>query len=102
MAISQAVLTNSAAPIYTSSGSSATTAIFFMNNDATARTIDVYVVPSGGSATAATQIIKGLSIDAGDTYVLNLEKLVLDNGDAIEASASVGSQVTATISYIAI
>jgi|DEB0MinimDraft_3_1074331.scaffolds.fasta_scaffold02623_5 hypothetical protein len=102
MAIAQQLVSNSATTIYTSSGSSATTVIFFMNNDASARTLDVYVVPNGGSAGTSTQIIKNLSIDAADTYILNIEKIVLSNGDTIQATASAINSIYATVSYVGI
>lgn len=102
MAIAQQLVGNTATTIYTSSGSSATTVIFFMNNDATAKTLDVYVVPNGGSAGTSTQIIKNLSIDAADTYILNIEKIVLSNGDTIQATASAINSIYATISYVGI
>jgi len=102
MAIAQQLVSNSATTIYTSSGNSATTVIFFMNDDASARTLDVYVVPNGGSAGTSTQIIKNLSIDAADTYILNIEKIVLSNGDTIQATASAINSIYATVSYVGI
>lgn len=102
MAIAQQLLGTSATTIYTSSGSSATTAMFFMNNDASARTLDVHIVPNGGTAGVTNQIIKDLNIDAADTYILNLEKIVLDNGDTIQALASSTNSIYATVSYVGI
>lgn len=102
MAIAQELVSNSATTIYTSSGNSATTCIFFMNDNASARTLDVYIVPNGDSAATTTQIIKSLSIDAGDTYILNAEKIVLADGDTIQATASATSSIYATVSYVGI
>ena len=102
MAIAQQLVGNTATTIYTSSGSSATTVIFFMNDNASARTLDVYIVPNGDSAGTSTQIIKSLSIDAADTYILNIEKIVLGNGDTIQATASATSSIYATVSYVGI
>lgn len=103
MAIAQQTVGTTATTIYTSSGSSATTAIFLMNNNAAARTVQIYVVPNGGSATTTTQIIKDLTIDAADTYVINTEKLVLSNGDTIQVTSSDdATSVYATVSYVSI
>ena len=102
MAISQATVGTSATTIYTSSGNSATTVIFLMNNNAAARTVQIYVIPSGGSASVTTQIIKDLAIDGADTYVLNTEKLFLATGDIIQVTASAVTSIYATASYIAI
>mgnify|MGYP003135325721 CR=1 FL=1 len=85
--------------MYTSTN---TTAMFFMNDNATARTLNIFVVQSGASPATTNQIIKAVSIDGGDTYVINLEKLVLDNGDTIVATASAGSSIYGTISSVPI
>ena len=102
MALAQAQLGTSVTTIYTSSGDSATTCIFFCNTNGTAETIDVYAVPSGGTAGVLNQIIDTLTINSGDTYIMNIEKLVLANGDSIQAVATTGSVVTATVSYVSI
>ena len=103
MAIAQATVTQAGVDIYTSSGSSATTAIFLMNNNAAARTVQIYVVPSGGSVTTSTKIIKDLVIDPADTYIINTEKLVLANGDTIQVTSSDdATSIYATVSYVSI
>ncbi len=102
MALAQAVLTTSSAAVYTSTGNSATTVIFFCNTSSSAVTVDVYAVPNAGAAGVATQLISEISINAKDTYILNLEKIVLANGDMIHAKASAGTAVTATVSYVGI
>ena len=103
MAITQAgAVGTGATTMYTSTNTTAITCMFFFNDNAAARTINLHVVQSGDSATTTNQIVKAISIDAGDSYVINLEKLVLDNGDTIQASASAGSSVYATISSVTI
>ena len=92
----------SATTIYTSTNDSATTSIFFTNDDPSARTISVYLVPNGASIGDEHRIIKDLSIDASDTYILSAEKLVLSNGDTIQVHASVTNVVYANISYVSI
>jgi hypothetical protein len=57
-------------------------------------------VPSGGSGNTTTQIYKDVQIATGDTFVVDMEKLVLGNGDMLKANAS--SNITATISYVGI
>ena len=102
MALSQATVGTGNTTIFTSSGNNATTAMFFMNDNASARTIDLYLVPSGGSAGTTTQILKTFSIDGADTYIINDEKIVLANGDTIVAKASASSSIYATVSYVSI
>ena len=46
--------------------------------------------------------VKDLSIAAADTYVMDTEKLILSNNDTIQASASTGSVIQATVSYIGV
>jgi hypothetical protein len=103
MAITQAgAIGTSATTVYTSSGQTALTCLFFMNDNAASRTLDVHVVQSGGSASATNKIVKQISIDGGDTYVINLEKIVLDNGDTIQCVASNASSVYGTVSSVTI
>ena len=102
MAISQATVGTSATTVYTSTNTTAITCMFFMNDNAASRTLDVHVVKSGGSAAVTNKIIKTITIDPADTYVINIEKLVLENGDTIQCVASAVSSVYATISSVAI
>jgi hypothetical protein len=103
MAITHQTLSTSATTVYTSSGNTAVTAMFFMNNNASARTLDLYVVPNGGTAGTTNQIVKSLSIDPADTYVVNIEKIILANGDFIAATSSAdATSIFATISYVSI
>ena len=103
MSITQAgAVGTSATTVYTSSSTSALTCMFFMNENASARTLDLHVVKSGDTAGVTNKIVKQISIDGGDTYVINLEKIVLDNGDTMQAIASNASSVYATVSSVAI
>jgi hypothetical protein len=102
MAITQTEVGATATTVYTSSGTTALTCMFFMNDNASARTLTVHVVKSGGSAGTANTIVKAISIDPADTYVINTEKLVLDNGDTIQCTASAASSIQATLSSVAI
>lgn len=102
MAISQATVGATATTVYTSTNTTAITCMFFMNDNAAARTLDVHVVKSGDSAATANKIVKAITVDPADTYVINIEKLVLDNGDTIQCVASAASSIEATISSVAI
>ena len=103
MAITQAgAVGTSGTTVYTSSGTTAITCMFFMNDNASARTLDVHVVQNGGSASGTNKIVKAITIDPADTYVVNLEKLVLSNGDTIQCVASVGSSIYPTVSSVTI
>lgn len=104
MAITNSLLTTgTAANVYVSSGSSAITAIYLCNVDSTARTFDVYVCPSGTIVnTVDTRIYSGIQLQAGDTYVIDSEKLILGSGDMLKANASGSNSISMTVSYIGI
>ena len=102
MALAKATLGTSIGTVYTSTNDSATTSIFFTNDNASARTIDVHLVASGGSADAPNRSIKELSINGGDTYILSTEKIVLANNDTIQALCSAATSVYANVSYVSI
>lgn len=100
MAIAQTTVSNTLGSIYTSSGTTAITVVFFMNNHSADITLSVAVKQGGGTATvAANGIIKDITIAAGDTYILDVEKFVFDNGDEIHAVASTSGVVVATMTY---
>lgn len=92
----------SATTLYTSSGTTTTTAVYFMNNHTSTVTLQIHVVLSSGSAADSNKIIKDLELAASDTYVLDTERLVLGDGDSIQATADVGSVVYTTVSYIGV
>ena len=103
MAITQNTLTTSPAAIFTATGDTAITVITFCNSANSIDTaIDVYLVPSGSSAGASTQLINQLSLVQKNTFIMDTEKYVLENGDAIFAAANDGSIITATVSTVAL
>lgn len=102
MALSQATLTASATTIFTSSGNSAVTTMYLCNYSVTDRTVTIYLVPSGGVAGNGNIIYKEVPIAAGDTYIIDTERLVLANGDMVQALASATTSITMTISYVGV
>ena len=88
--------------VYTSVGETALVNVYFCNHTGSAVTIDVYVVPSGGSADNTNIIYKTLDIVATDTYVMDQEKLVLGDGESIQASCSASDSVAVTVSYLTV
>jgi hypothetical protein len=115
MAITNATLTSTTSAIYTSTvttstiGNAITTMIFCNTtvydsaNPTTGQSLlTVYAVPSGGSAGNSTMIVNKLPIPAGETVTFDHEKLVLGDGDKIYASTDSLSNITATISTLAV
>jgi hypothetical protein len=89
---------------YTASADTAVTVIYITNKSNTPGNVDIYVVPSYDGSTTPTEnykIYNNLLIPAEDTYVVDTEKLILANGDAIFIAAPDSSgQFNATISTI--
>lgn len=104
MAITNSLITTGAAAnVYVSTGNSAITAMYLCNIDSTARTFDIYVCPSGNTITPlSTRIYSSIQIQAGDTYVIDSEKLILNSGDMLKANASGSNSISLTVSYIGI
>jgi hypothetical protein len=99
MAIQNTALTGTAANIFAPTSNSVVITAYFCNYDTATHTVNVYAVPTGGSAGHGTQILANLSIAAGDTYIMSNERLVLGNGDALVANANASSAITATVVY---
>lgn len=80
----------------------AITTIIFCNVGDTDETLNVYAVSNGNSPdNNLNKIISNLLIKANASYLLNEEKLILENGDAIYGS-SVNGNIIATVSSISI
>lgn len=88
-------LGNSVATHYTVPGSTTTIVkqIALCNTSANNRTVDVHLVPSGGTAGVANAVVYNVVVDATSTTFVNLSA-VLDTGDFIAAKAQVASAVT--------
>lgn len=102
MAISNYILSSTPANILISSGgANVISTMHFCNNHDNTVTINVYALPAGHTvANAANQIYANVQITSSDTYVVDMEKIVLSSGEKIAASASNAGVVTATISYV--
>lgn len=89
--------------IYQSDGESGVTTLIICNHHATTNAVvNVWVVPDGAVAGNANQILKNLTIVASDTFVMDMEKLVLDDGDTIVAQSDTSDVVNAVISSMAV
>lgn len=102
MAIANTLLTTLDGNIYVSSGASAITAIYLCNAGTVTQAITVYACPSGESLGPEHLIYKDLSLTAGDTYVIDTEKLILSDGDYLNANCTANASVVATVSSIGI
>ena len=101
MAITNTAILASNTPIYTSSGNNAITTVIVCNTGVVDRTLTLYAVPSGGTASSTTMIVNGLTVPAGDTVSFDQEKMVLANGDSLVAIAS-STGLSSTVSTLAV
>ena len=103
MSITNSTLTNSVAvPVYTSVGNSAVTTAYFCNKTSLAVLVNVFVAPAGQIANGNNVIYSNLTIAGNDTYIMEAERLLFNNGDYIYANASVADAVVATTSFTGI
>lgn len=105
MAITNTVLINSgqdAANVFacTTTSGDAVTTMYFCNRSASATAFNLYVVPTGFAANANNIAYSNKLVAAGDTYIIDWEKLVLKTGETIRANANVGNAIVATVSTI--
>lgn len=100
--ITTANVTTSAANIYVSSGNTVMSVAYFCNYSASPAQVTVHAVPAGESANVLNKIYSNVSITAGDTLVVETEKIVFGSGDALVANASVDNAINATVSYVGV
>ncbi|MCF4166332.1 hypothetical protein L2U69_11810 [Zavarzinia compransoris] len=98
--VSGAQLTNSPATYYTATNVKARIdAATIRNDNSTAETFSIWLVPTGGSADDTNQVIKDRSIAAGQSQIVpEIVGHYLEAGGTIQAVASNGSQVNLIVS----
>ena len=101
---SKALPATEATSIFTSTGTQgdAVTTMYFCNRDTSTRTFNLYLVPSGGVAGVNNIAYSNKVITAGDTYIIDWEKLVLGPGDSIQANSNVANAIVASVSTIGV
>jgi hypothetical protein len=102
MAIKNSLVSSvSPSQLYIAVGQTAITTMLFCNTSLdTDATLDVYAVPYGSNVSPGTQIMSKVSIPAGETFVLDTERLILEIDDSIYAQASENLIINATISSL--
>ena len=99
--ISSASLTTNPTAIFTASGTNIISTMYFCNsNPNTAYSFSMWLVPSGGSVSNTNMVYNNVTVVAKDTYVIDREKIVLSNGDAIYAYANINGNISATVSSL--
>jgi ribosomal protein S9 len=102
MTIQSTVLSTTVANILVGSGSlgTATTTVYLCNRGASSLTINLYAVNSGFTANANNVIYSNVTLTSNETYIMDVEKIFLGNGDMLQANASASNSVVATVSSI--
>lgn len=104
--VPSAMLTATAATYYTVAASTKAIVqkLTIANTDTVARTVTVYFVPSGGTASATNAIVSAYAVPAGFTAELSAEACghVLEAGDTIQALASTASVLSIRCSGVEI
>lgn len=60
----------------------------------------VHLCAGGVDANDTNMILNNIPIPAGETFVLDTEKIILEAGDEIKAATTSPTNITATVSYI--
>jgi hypothetical protein len=114
MAIQNVAVQTTSTQIYQSVGDNAITSIIICNTtpfdagNPTANTswVSLYAVPgaelNGTTVLPKHTIVNQIPITAGETLSLDQEKLVLGNGDTLFAISDTASQLTITVSTLAV
>jgi hypothetical protein len=102
MAIQNTVLSTSASNVLIGSGNlgTATTTIYFCNKTVNINMVNVYAVMNGFTANTNNIIYSNVSLTAGETLVLDVEKIFLGPGDMLQANCGASNSVVATVSSI--
>lgn len=106
MAITSTIVSNTAPSIYTSDGSNAVTTMYFCNTSKKVLHLTVHLVPKNAVASHTNIIYYQVPIAIKDTYVVDTEKLVLEDGDKICANIEIDydgtNVIVASVSTIGI
>lgn len=87
--------------VFSATNQTALTTVVFCNISAsTNTTVNVYAVPYGGAINGSTQIINALPLTAGETFVLDTERFILEQNDSIWVQSTASNCVTVTVSSL--
>lgn len=75
---------------------------YFCNRDGGTTSFTLHLVPSGQTAGANNIVYSNKTVTSNDTYILELEKIILSNGDMLQARANTANVIVATVSTLGI
>lgn len=97
MAISNTKLNTGLKAIYTSTGENAIVVAYFCNTSTNPVLFSLHAAKSGESGGPDNIIYSNVNITASDTYVMDMEKLILGDGDSLWGVANEDDVVIVTI-----
>lgn len=102
MAIAQELLAATGeTPVLIAAGENAVTCIVFCNTSlVTDATVTCWVVPSAIAVGPSNMILNEISLPAGETFSIDTERFILNDGDSVQAQASQDAIVCCTVSYV--
>jgi hypothetical protein len=113
MAIANGFINATLTTLYTSSGSNAITSMIFCNymdtdnilGGGTVLTdsetyLDLHIVKQGQATSDANKILHMVKLPGGETFIMDSERIVLDNGDMVVAQTTSPATVNFMISII--
>lgn len=102
MSIVNTYISNAHTPILTvpSAKKYAITFVNICNYGAQDTTCDLHLVANGNSVDAKTTLKVGIPLVVGDAFQFDIEKIILDAGDVLYATAGANSLLSACVSYI--
>ncbi len=89
--------------VFLASGQQAITTMLFCNVATTSTAyLDVYVVPypQNPGGTDPNQVMRSVELPPGETFVLDTERLILEDLDSIHAQTSVANTIVCTVSSV--
>jgi uncharacterized Zn finger protein len=96
------ILTDGISTVYTSANTNVIVSGFICNLHDSPVNVTVYLLPDSQTAEDRYKIYNEITIAAGDTYIVDTEKIILDNGESVAAVASVTDVVAVTLITMAI
>ncbi len=103
MSLQSTLLTTSAANVYVSSGQTAAMTFYFSNYSTTqSATFSLWAVKSGESAGNVNVLYSNVLVQAGDTYLADTERIILDTNDALVARTNANSTMSVTLTYTSV
>ena len=97
MAITNTKISKTVQSVYTSIGENAIVVAYFCNTSTDTVNFSVRAVGRGKNVLSDNLIYSNVSLTPNDTYVMDTEKLILGDGDALWAEATENNAIVVTI-----